>query len=353
MIVYYQNCRGLRTKLNTLFMNILSECYDIIVLTETWLVPDIHENLFIDSRYSVYRCDRDRDATGKKDGSGVLVAVRRGLAVHRLPLPLPPPAPRNSLSPTSLTNLAGTNAIPPIVDYVIIEFVNEKNNLRHILCALYLPPNQPYSTYKLFFNTLQKIFTSNNVASFYLLGDFNIPTLDWLMDNKGLISSVLSTNSSCIDNYLTNYLSFLNARQFNNIRNNKNRILDLLISNSSSLTCDPPSTPLVPIDPLHPPFLTYISLRFGVDFKTMARNLAPRFQFVEGNYEAINEEIRKVDWQNVLCKLNVEEATTLFYEHMYRIIKNNVPTRSVKSNNFPIWFSRPLIHLFKNKTKLG
>lgn len=77
--VYYQNCRGLRTKLSTIYMNILSESYDIIVLTETWLLPEIVDSMVVDSRYLVHRCDRNLVATNKKDGGGVLVAVRRGL----------------------------------------------------------------------------------------------------------------------------------------------------------------------------------------------------------------------------------------------------------------------------------
>lgn len=41
LTVYYQNVRGIRTKTNELFLK-LSACeYDIIVLTETWLRPDV------------------------------------------------------------------------------------------------------------------------------------------------------------------------------------------------------------------------------------------------------------------------------------------------------------------------
>lgn len=82
--LYYQNCRGLRTKLNTLLMNALADSYDIIILSETWLIPTILDCEILDSRYSIFRCDRNRAATGKRDGGGVLVAVRRGhLQVER------------------------------------------------------------------------------------------------------------------------------------------------------------------------------------------------------------------------------------------------------------------------------
>lgn len=91
--IYYQNCRGIRTKLNTLYLNILANAYDVIVFTETWLTPDISDNEFIDQRYLVFRCDRDRIVTQKKDGGGVLIAVSRELKPSCLarspPLTLP------------------------------------------------------------------------------------------------------------------------------------------------------------------------------------------------------------------------------------------------------------------------
>ncbi|CAG9790399.1 unnamed protein product [Diatraea saccharalis] len=93
--VYYQNCRGLRTKLHTLYMNVLSHNYDIIILTETWLIENISESEMFDTRYRVFRSDRDRIASGRHDGGGVLIAVRRELAatprVFPLPLILAPP----------------------------------------------------------------------------------------------------------------------------------------------------------------------------------------------------------------------------------------------------------------------
>lgn len=79
--IYYQNCRGLRTKLHTLFYNILVNCYDIIILSETWLIPSISDSEVVDSRYQLYRCDRDRVATGKDDGGGGAACLSRFAAL--------------------------------------------------------------------------------------------------------------------------------------------------------------------------------------------------------------------------------------------------------------------------------
>ncbi|XP_059050411.1 uncharacterized protein LOC131845376, partial [Achroia grisella] len=68
---------------------------------------DITDNEIIDNRYHVYRCDRDRVATDRRDGGGVLVAVLRELAaVPCMPLPATSYSYRSP---------------PPIVDYVLLE----------------------------------------------------------------------------------------------------------------------------------------------------------------------------------------------------------------------------------------
>lgn len=71
---YCQNCRSLRTKLHTLYTHyILLHNYDVIVLFEIGGVTFDNEN--IDSRYRVFRCDRDQLSTGRLDGGGVLFTI--------------------------------------------------------------------------------------------------------------------------------------------------------------------------------------------------------------------------------------------------------------------------------------
>lgn len=55
-----------------------------MIVTETWLKPDNRDSEFIDERYFVFKCDRNRLATGKSDRGGFLVAVRRELKTIRV-----------------------------------------------------------------------------------------------------------------------------------------------------------------------------------------------------------------------------------------------------------------------------
>ncbi|KAJ8914267.1 hypothetical protein NQ315_010999 [Exocentrus adspersus] len=61
--IYYQNCRGLRTKTNIFYTNLLSEDYDLLLLTETWLTSDVMDSELFDERYEVFRKDRRYEDT--------------------------------------------------------------------------------------------------------------------------------------------------------------------------------------------------------------------------------------------------------------------------------------------------
>ncbi|XP_058813429.1 uncharacterized protein LOC131677318 [Topomyia yanbarensis] len=64
--MYYQNVRGLRTKIDELFVAASDAEHDVIILTETWLNDEINSLQLFGPRYSVYRNDRDPIAAGKK-----------------------------------------------------------------------------------------------------------------------------------------------------------------------------------------------------------------------------------------------------------------------------------------------
>lgn len=76
-MVYFQNVRGLRTKLQLLYENISYSQYDIVVLNETWLTHDMDSAELRLFDYDVYRKDRSRETSDFSRGGGVLIAVRK------------------------------------------------------------------------------------------------------------------------------------------------------------------------------------------------------------------------------------------------------------------------------------
>lgn len=195
----------------------------MIILAETWLVPNIADNEFIDGRYIVYRCDRDRESCEKADGGGVLVAVRRGIHVTRC-----------WLSDTSRDSIS----LPKNIEYVCLSLQSNLSNKEHIICGTYLPPNLNYATYTSFINVLQSKVSKSKVDQFYIIGDFNLSGLDWHEVSPFVyIISPESCNTSLYKHF-SNFLSAINGKQHNGLVNSKGRILDLCISNAEICTCE-------------------------------------------------------------------------------------------------------------------
>ena len=73
--VYYQNVRGLRSKLMSFHTSVLCDDHPYIVLSETCLTKDIKNSELFPTVYDVYRCDRGYTSEYQR-GGGVLTAVK-------------------------------------------------------------------------------------------------------------------------------------------------------------------------------------------------------------------------------------------------------------------------------------
>jgi len=71
---YYQNVRGLRTKINVIKCSVSSFFYDYIILSETWLNEEFNDNELGFSQYNIFRCDRNINTSNLSRGGGVLCA---------------------------------------------------------------------------------------------------------------------------------------------------------------------------------------------------------------------------------------------------------------------------------------
>ena len=73
--MYYQNIGGMNSVVDDFRVAVSDLCYDIIVLTETWLDSRTLSRQVFGNNYEVFRCDRNAENSRKSTGGGVLVAV--------------------------------------------------------------------------------------------------------------------------------------------------------------------------------------------------------------------------------------------------------------------------------------
>lgn len=319
----------MRTKTVDLFKNIICNDFDVIVLTETWLNSGVTDNELFDSRYIVYR--RDRESSGfhtKKEGGGVLVAVSKRLKSFRL-----------FSYESDCEDL-----------WVKVEVQDTKGKINYLyICGVYMPPPVQKHILEHFFTNASSILENHNGHTL-ILGDFNLSGLTW---NKKCNNSALSvqTSNSVLNNMLVDFMSLNNLTQFNANVNNKNKILDLVLSTLTITNVSTHPDPISVIDPLHPP------LQFDVELQSpewLSVKPDTKFHFYKADYEAIMRELNNISWTEKLLECTtVDEMVTVFYKIIRSSIEKHVPKFRTRINNgkYPIWFSGALIKLLKEKLK--
>lgn len=328
---YYQNVRGLRTKTLDLFNNVVCNNYDVVILSETWLNSSVFDSELFDSRYVVYR--RDRETSGfhsAKNGGGVLIAVTKRFSSRRL-----------SQFESKCEDL-----------WVQVECCNDfgKNDTLH-LCAVYLPPPVQKHILEEFMSNVNSVLEQNNLKNLMLIGDFNLGSIPWnhssVTDSpKNVVKN--NNNNNVFSSMFLDFTVLHSLCQYNNLQNNKGRILDLILStiDIQKLTdCDP----LTIIDPSHPP------LQFHAKFvanKSLEAKQRPHFCFYKADYVEIINELNTVSWDNEFRDCTtVDEMVSVFYTIIRKSITKHVPMVRTNSRKYPIWFSRDLIGLMREKLK--
>jgi hypothetical protein len=162
----------------------------------------VNSSEFFDSRYRVFRRDRNTSTSIKSDGGGVLIAVAKSSFVGT-------PINRDSWQTSSCEDVWVT--------------VKTKNHNLHI-CCVYLEPNCETNKFSEYLNNLENIRQRNPGDSFLVCGDFNLPDFPSFKFNPG--------NPSKGSNLLKT-VNFCNLTQFNLIENANGRILDLVLSTSN------------------------------------------------------------------------------------------------------------------------
>jgi len=141
------------SKLNNLTPLLCTSGLDIIAFTGTWLYPSISMSELNFSNYTLFCCDRSSLNSSSSRGGGVLIAVKSTLICKAL------------------------NVSPKCIEHVFV-LINLGPNIL-ILSCVYITPLSPITLYEQFFKAVNELFISNPKAKFVLLGDFNLPSLNW------------------------------------------------------------------------------------------------------------------------------------------------------------------------------
>lgn len=313
--LYYQNVRGIRTKSNQFFENVLTNEYDVICLTETWLNRNFNSAEYFPREYDVFRADRDYDTLSVKYGGGVLIALRKVFQARR----------RRDLE--------------VYAESVWVE-VSTTDQIKLLIGTFYYPPRYSSVLFNEQMTELGDMLNNQN-CRLMIAGDFNIPEIRWKSPDTPLQSGDTKGES------LLQFMHLLNLTQRNSIENPAGNILDLVLSNFPFSEC------LASADSLVPPDTWHVSFYFTFIIHRPQRNYleCEKFLFSKGDYLGLFLYLRDHDWSRVL---NISDANEAFYaltSVVHEAMRLFVPKHKCFRSSYPPWFSHELKHLLRQKLR--
>lgn len=316
--IYYQNVRGLRTKLLNLHTNFILSSYDAYVLTETWLSNDISNAELGFDEYLIFRCDRNALTSNCRRGGGVLIAVNK------------------KLRPVLITSLYDK------CEQVFVRFTLP-SGLSVFLVGVYLPPGLNPSVYEGHLESVDQAWGTNAFNFGLVCGDYNLPNVSWTSGDSGFIYTGRINDKVRI---VGDHFSLLHFTQKNQIYNNTGSVLDLIFTNNASTQVSQAADPLVPCDLYHPALT--ISCPSPSDLPMLnAQHMF--YDFKAANYEMISHYLEDIDWSDALNSKSTNESADLLQKILQDCIREWVPVRSFRNSTFPKWVSGSLINLISMK----
>jgi hypothetical protein len=311
--IYYQNCRGLRSKTNEFKLNVACNFYDIICLNETWLMDSVFDGQLFDDRYIVFRRDRDLNFHQKLDGGGVLIAVFK----------------------SKFEKVQRFSNFESGVEDIFLKC--STNNFTVCISCAYIKPQTDIDNLREHLDSLERFCLENSESSLIVAGDYNAPHLE----------DISRFTSNSVYSSLRNSFSTCNLTQFNRTLNENNVILDLILSNKD-VKVEKAEDSLVKCDSHHPALEFSLS---SYNFATV-NDVSQKRNFFKGNYSLIRNKIMIFSWSIAFSSCNnVDQMLEVFYSVIFQLIDQFIPMKGKRNANFPHFYSKNSINLFNLKKK--
>jgi endonuclease/exonuclease/phosphatase family metal-dependent hydrolase len=328
--VYYQNVQGLlpfsalgdaqpslnRTKLCELNYHIHTDKPDVILLNETWLKKSVRDHEVIeDTTYKIFRTDRSKlshpgDPQNPKkfrqNGGGVLIAVRSDL---------------NAVSKRiSMRRGAEIAAVELTID-----------GCKYIFCTCYRVGTLGVENHSTISDSIRSLYQCKRPKKIFIVGDFNLSSVTWPISNPP---------GNNIDKLFTDTFDELGLSQtISTATHSKGRTLDLLLSSHSQLIDNQKIhdiTPIVKSD--------HFAITFEIKTKIRHIKCTKRkcYNFKRASWEALNKDLCRVDWNNLLGSTEPDVAWSRFKTELFRNVDKHIPTVSVSNEYRAPWYDSEL-----------
>lgn len=218
-------------------------------------------------------------------------------------------------------------------------------NLHHtklIFAAIYISQNVQQDTrvYLEHATVVEELMSSYPEHKLCILGDYNLPHLNWSYENVLTYKSNHRVKNTIIKfaQILQETYSLYGMKQYYPVNPTSGYSLDLLFSSLDFNYVLPPE-PLVTVDPNHPPAYFTLNINNKVE-KTQTHYC---YNFKAADFENINNIIG-LELPLIYEENDVNQNCNKFYSTLKSIIDRYVPKIPMYSSNFPRWYTHELKH---------
>lgn len=317
--IMYQNVRGLRTKTRECFISSQCDSIEAYMISETWLNDSFNNNEIFSSHFNIFRSDNVPSLSTKSRGGGVLIAVNEKFKI---------------IKEAVQYNTKLTDAVCVYANIYDSKF---------LLCCIYVSPSCSENEYTKLYDFLLAIIDALDCGyKIFISGDFNLPSYVHEFESR---ATAMRSNS--VNGFL-NFLDQSQLKQFNLIKNQSGRILDLVLSNlPTSVTHS--FVALVKEDSHHPSLLCSVE-RPGVHKNLLANNITCNFDFLKADPGLLRDALEVLDLHSFYELTDANLACEYFYERLNVAFERCVPKKiSVLNPKFPNYFTKRIIERIKLK----
>ena len=289
----------------------------------------IDNEIFLSQHYKIFRCDRTVDTHPpdpsnpkkfRKNGGGVLIAAKAVIAYE-----------------VKRVNVECK------AELLAIEIITE-NKSKVIIATCYRVGTLGQDNCFEITNTICKLLRKKNLKKFFMIGDFNLPGIQWENGTNFNDKVTDPIKTSFVNSFAENGLE----QCINEPTHRAGNVLDLLLTTSSKSISNLKinDTPLCKSD--------HFSINFEVDLKVKPRKSIKRkcFNFKKANWDNLNNELAKINWFNLLDSIDPNDSWNTFVNLLHHYLNKNIPTITTKGEFNPPWFDSECHSKCREKERL-
>ena len=255
-------------------------CYlihDNVAVTETWLDSSVLDHELQLYGYNIYRKDR----SGRR-GRGVLRAVKSHLTCFR----------RSDLE-TDMEMLAC--------------LIYTRRAFCLLFSVFYRPPGQNLD-FSAKFGAFPNNYSSTNISTLIVLGDFNFPHIDW-RTGTFYVSDPDAADFCCLiqDHFLLQVNS--NITRYSANSTDSGNILDLVLANNEHLVSDVSVHP----DSFNSDYLP-VSFAINAKFKRQKNLNREVYCYKITDFDGLRSTLNHIPWDSVILLSNLNDSVTKFQD---------------------------------------